>query len=201
MEWSDVAQQGLESLASTLTDIALDLENAGDHAERFTAALAALVVQEMVMRPLVRGIGAAFGLYGEVQHSGGVVGRGPQQLLAFHEGGTALGADEVIAKLRRREVVLTEDDANRLRRLGLLNAAGRPTFHGGGVVGAAGTSVAPQGRSDRPNVSVKIDNQTGGAVGEPDVGVTIDPDEYIVSVTLRDVEQGGPLRDLMRRGR
>jgi hypothetical protein len=214
MEWADVAEQGLENLAGTLTDIAMDFENAGDHAERFAAALAALVVQEMVMRPLVQGIGQAFGLYGgasapstptpayPAHHTGGVVGIGPGYPTAFHDGGMALGADEVIARLRRREVVLTEDDANRLRRLGLLNAAGKPTLHDGGVVGASapGTSVAPQGRSDRPSVSVKIDNQTGTAVGDPDVGVTIDPDEYIVSVVLRDVEQGGPTRDLMRRG-
>ena len=199
LEWSDVARAGLEDLSATLTDIALDFENAGQYAERFAEQLAALAIREMVMKPLVQGVAAAFSSSAEPKHRGGIVGTGPVEPVAFHGGG--LASDEVLAKLLKREVVLTERDADRLRRMGILNARGKPSFHTGGTVGGPeAASVAPMGRGERPNVSIKIDNQTGAAVAEPDVGVEFDLDEYIVNVVLRDAGQGGRTRDLMRGG-
>lgn len=214
LEVADAAKLALEELSGTLTDIAMDFENASQYAERFADALARMMIQELVMRPLVRGIGEGLGLSyapGEVQHAGGVAGTGPTRIMEvtawaaaqrFHEGGTALGVDEVAAILKRREVVLTESDADRYRMLGLMDAQGKPTFHGGGVVGgtgAEGASVAPTGGPNRPNVSVKVDNRSGSDVEAGDVGVEIDPDEYIINVVLRDHAAGGRTRDLMRR--
>ncbi|HUX16205.1 MAG TPA: hypothetical protein VMW52_07010 [Phycisphaerae bacterium] len=199
LEWSDVARKGLEDLSATLTDIALDFENAGQYAERFAEQLAALAIQEMVMKPLVQGVATAFSSSAEPKHRGGIVGTGPVEPVAFHAGG--LASDEVLAKLLKREVVLTERDADRLRRMGILNSRGKPSFHTGGTVGGPeAASVAPMGRGERPNVSIKIDNQTGAAVAEPDVGVEFDLDEYIINAVLRDVGQGGRTRDLMRGG-
>jgi len=206
MDVTDVATMALEDMAGTLTDIVFDLKNVGQAAEQVASSLARLAVQELVMRPLVRGVGTAMGLYGSEQHAGGIAGTGPKRRLPaaawalaprFHDGGAALGAGEIAAILKRREVVLTERDANRFRALGLLNARGKPTFHDGGVAG--GGSVPAAGGSLRPNVTVKIDNQSGTAVAEPDIGVEMDPEGYVLSVVLRSASQGGPIRDLMRR--
>jgi len=204
MTWTELADQGLDGLSGTLTDIAMDFENAGQSAEQFGRQLAALIIRQMIMKPLVQGISDAFksdssGTSAETRHRGGIVGTGPVEPVAFHAGG--LASDEVLAKLLKREVVLTERDADRLRRMGILNARGRPNFHTGGTVGGpAAASVAPMGRGERPNVSIKIDNQSGAAIAEPDVGVEFDLDEYIINAVLRDVGQGGRTRDLMRGG-
>jgi len=208
MSVTDLATVALEDMAGVLTDIAFEFESAGQAAEQFAAALARMMVQELVMRPLVQGVGKEFNLYGSEQHAGGIAGTGPRRALPaaavalarrFHGGGEALDSDEIVAVLQQREVVLTERDANRFRLLGLLDAAGRPTFHAGGTVG--GASVPASGSATRPNVNVQIDNQSGTAIDEPDVGVEVDPENYILSVVLRSANQGGPIRDLVRRGR
>lgn len=196
MSWTDVANKGLDELSGTLTDIAFDFQNAEKYAQQFVEQLARMAVQEMIMRPMLQGLQTKLGWGGEVKHTGGIIGSGPIE--TFHTGGVA--SDEVIAKLLKREVVLTERDAERLRGLGILNAQGRPNYHDGGVVGGS-ASVMPMGRSERPNVKVQVDNRTGSDVAADDVGVHIDPDEYIINVVLRNAKDGGAVRDLLRGGR
>lgn len=183
LTWTDVARQSLDDLSGTLTDIAFDFRNAGQHAERFVEQLARLAVQELIMRPLVQGIGGALGLTqnarGNVYGPGGIelFGRGDivtRPTLFRFAGGTGLmgeAGEEAILPLGR-------------------NARGE--------LGVK-AETAPAQRVTMPKVSLVINNQAGTPIAAEDVTTTMTPDEYVISILLRDHAQGGRTRDLMRR--
>lgn len=188
LEWTDVARQGLDDLSGTLTDIAMDFKNAEQHAERFIAQLAAMALQEMIFRPMLQGLGAAAGLTQPTANAKGNV-YGPGGLERFGRGGlfdratpfNFVGGAGVLGEAGREGVFPLSKDSR--GELGIrAQTAG------------AGASMAA------PKFSLVVNNQSSGQVAAEDVTTQMTPDEYIIGVLLRDAGQGGPTRDLMRRG-
>ena len=115
-------------------------------------------------------------------------------------------------------------DTGGVRRMAKGGFYTRPTLvpmasGGTALVGEAGTEAAmPLTKNSRgqlsvhavaeparqasavPNVSFQFVNQTGAAIEAENVGYSVDPEQMVVSIVLRNQQRGGPLRNRYSRG-
>ncbi len=229
LQKAEFINRQMDDLASTLTDIAFDFDNAAQSADRFFESLARGVVNEFIMQPLTDAIGVGLKSLGKSTpkinaatpgaggvhqlHGGGIVGTDGAAVAVHHNGRSVgdmsvsrglprglvaaaaqhLRPDERLIVAQVGERVQSRDEVRRENRL-----ASVLRYHEGGVVGKASVpseSVPASGGAVRPNVTVNFSNQTGTAMAEPEVATDFSMEEYIVSVVLRNQDQGGPIRD------
>ncbi|MCK9570150.1 hypothetical protein M0R72_14495 [Candidatus Pacearchaeota archaeon] len=202
---AEFVNQQMESLGDTLSEIAVDFENAADAAESFLRSLAQQSISQYITQPMVSGIGSWFSQLGTAGtatgatdissgisgtayvHSGGVMGvdslpRRDVDASVFRGARrchTGLMPGEVPAILKRTEGVFTE---------GQMAALGR-----GMAVPATGSAASPK------NLSVRIVNESSSAVQADSAGMDFDLNDAVVSILLRDHDTGGRTRGGLRR--
>ncbi|MYA88745.1 MAG: tape measure protein [Boseongicola sp. SB0662_bin_57] len=145
-----------------------------DLANSIIADIARIVIRQQVLGPLAGGL-AGGGIFGGLFHEGGVAGHG-----------------------------------TRSRSVDPRAFAFAPRYHNGGVAGLRpdevpailqrGETVLPRGAgvaAERP-VTVILDNKGTGKVATQGQ-IRLDPRGIIIDVVLDDLDNGGPLRDAMRR--
>jgi hypothetical protein len=177
---AEIINRSFRDLARTMTDMVFDAKNAEQILANWLENIARELVQELAFDPVAElikgGVRGVAGMFAEERHLGGRAGM----------------------------------SASAMRLIPSALFAGAPRVHGEGqiiksgevpVIAKVGEEFSASGGLSRPNVAINIRNESSGEVESGDVGVDFDPEGLVLSVILRDVAQGGPLRDVMRGGR